>query len=143
MVKIIRSVLSLYLKIRFVWEKKKNTIIREMLFIKQAQTFVQLIVFRAPFVHFRFVIFIKEELARMLIHCYKIFNFKMSFKCRCQCASYMLIKNFEHSWYQVTFLIALSKNFVLIQVFFLPWVLNKKNNIENKKYHVTFIPFKS
>ena len=40
--------ITLNVKTRFVWEKKKNRKISEMLFIKQAQTFARLIVFCGP-----------------------------------------------------------------------------------------------
>ena len=75
----------LNLKSRFAWEKKKNTI-SEIFFIKQAQAFVQLIVFWTPLPIFVSWYSSKEELARMLIHFRKIFNCKVSLKCRCQCA---------------------------------------------------------
>ena len=39
------------------------------------------------FVNFRLKIFSQEELGPMMIHASKIFNRKVSFKCRCQSAS--------------------------------------------------------
>ena len=39
-----------------------------------------------------------KKLASILVHVRKIFNCKVSFKCRCQCTSQLSRRNFENSW---------------------------------------------
>ena len=67
-------------------------------------------------------------------------------KCFCQCASWLLRRDFEDSCDKVTFRMPLSKKITItvMEVFLfqvlLPLVLNKNN--KHAEYHVIFIPFK-
>ena len=57
--------------------------------------------FQGTFVNFRFMMFtqtLMKKLASIFVHVRKIFNCKVSFKCRCQCISPLLRRNFENSW---------------------------------------------
>ena len=83
----------LNLKTRFIWEKKKHTIISELpwcnVLRRAILDFCGTINFPDNFVGFRFKIYIlKKELASMLIHIRKIFNCRVSF-------TYRLINYFQ------------------------------------------------
>ena len=96
-----------------------------MFYEEQARIFVQLISSHAPApILDSWCLIPKKELAHMLIHVSTIFNWKVSFKRHCQCASQLLRKNFEHGWYHVTFRI-------YVFMFFFTVALNKKLKICN------------
>ena len=93
----------LNLKVRLVWEKKKNIIINKMsssnVFRRVSSGFRAADSFQALSLIFVYGYLPKKELARMEIHVCKILNCEVSVKFRCQCASRkkLLRKNFEHS----------------------------------------------
>ena len=80
---------ALYLKTRFVWEKKKRIRTSEIYISVRCSLrcevpfFFWVIIFKAPSLIFCFMLFTKvlmKELARILIHVHKIFNRRVSFK---------------------------------------------------------------
>ena len=80
---------------------------------------------------------------------HKIFSCKVSFKCCCQFASYLLIKNFEHSCDQVlSELYFREKNITTTEVVFIQLlsynvISKQKNENKNTECNGMFIPFKS
>ena len=114
-----------------------------MFFKEQAQIFVQLIISKASSPFFVSWYISKKELIRVLIHVCKIFNwigiFQMSF------SMFLVIietpSNFQNGTFEI--ITITIKKIILIQVFFLPLLLNKKNKNEKAEYHATFILFKN
>ena len=105
-----------------------------MSFKDQARIFVGLITFQTPSSVFASRNLLKKELPPMLIHVCKIFNCKVSFKCRCRCASWLLRKNFEHScdqelseWQKITITVT---EVVFMQLFSL--TIGSKQKIKMK-----------
>ena len=88
--------------------------------------------------------------APVLLHVRKIFNCKVSFKFRCQGASQLLRKNFEHScdqlfleWHFRKKIYHNSNGFRSHPLFLSYCYFSTKNKNESTEYHDTFISFKS
>ena len=128
----------LNLKARFFSEQKTNakiiTMFCAMFFKEQVRLFGQLIISKAPSPIFVLSYLSKKELIRTLIHVLKVFNCKVSFKCRCQRASQLLrnlkliSSNFQNGIFEIiTITVTII---VLIQMFHLLLLLNKKIKIK-------------
>ena len=86
---------------------------------------------------------------RLDMDVHKILSCKVSFKCRCQGASKLLIENFEHGCNQVLlkWYFREKKPWQRRKLFWSNWPYNvaskHKNKNENTKYHGICISFKS
>ena len=143
---------------RLVWEKKKRIITSEISSIlvqcslKCGVVFFASDNFQGIFVDSRFMMFTKvliKELACILIHVHKIFNYTVFFRVLLLMYLVIVEKKLYHSCDQETFGIALSKKLPKLwrkslpsKYPFLTLLLNKKNKNEYAEYHGISIPFK-
>ena len=112
---------GLYLNTRFVWEKNTRITTSEISSILVQCSlkcgvlfFFASDDFQGTFVDFRFMMFTKvlmKELAGILIHFHKIFNWRVSFKMLLSMCLVTVEKKPQHSCDQLTFRIALPKNY--------------------------------
>ena len=93
--------------------------------------------------HFNFITFTKEELALMLTHYIKIFNYKSMCLVDVEKEpwTYLIISNYQNSTFEIVTITLME--IVSMQVFFFIVGSKWKNKNENTKYHGRFISFKS
>ena len=119
-----------------------------MIFKEKARIFVQLIIFKASSPIFVSQYLSKKELTCISIHVCKIFKCKVSFNIapgHCwELWKQLISSNFQNGTFEI--MTITETKFVLIQVFFLPFLLNNNKKIyknEKTEYHGTFRPFKN